>query len=807
MAASDEQIRHPGEQMDNYQGPGLLDLSKQNLHKLDPKLFSGETHTLILDQNHIIKLEHLERAEALQQLSVASNRLVRMMAVSKLNNLRVLNLPNNSIGYIEGLKDLPLLQWLNLAGNNIKVIEQLHSCVSLQHLDLSDNNISHIGDLTKLSALKTLLLHGNIITTLRCVPAHLPSSLTVLSLAENEIRDLTEVSYLAPLHTLEQLSIAGNPCVMPTPALPACDYRPYVVSWCLQLRVLDGFSVSQKEGLKGEWLYSQGKGRVFRPGQHGLLVQYLSNTCPVTAASALQSAEDAKLEKILNKQRQHQKQLQKTHLCCSQNPSRPTHLPMHLCRDHRSRDEEEDEDDDDVIPQTDVVPGVQMNSWMCSDSSTPVVSAARPPLADEDRMIVEDVTDEEMHHGSLLSSESAFLPFNPAVHHPESAPDSGEEEFEDSLAPPTSTQLHPPAEESGGGAILASHTHASGGLEQLSHTDALFNGDAVFQNGSVEDCGRTGTGMQCNAAVRIQAWWRGHHTRHCHTQAREVRAEIRLRRMQDHIVHLTAELDRVRQQQEEDRLQRRVQEEAVKFLWKQLQVVLEWQSSVNESSSFNPSIPAVAPVSTEISIPESGFHSLGKTQGAPDTSRISAGPPAPDTSRISPGSSVQDTSRISAGPPAPDTSRISAGSPAPDTSRISAGSPAPDTSRISAGSPAPDTSRISAGPPAPDTSRISAGSPAPDTSRISPGSSVQDTSRISAGPPAPDTSRISAGSPAPDTSRISAGSPVLSLGSGALAAGDSLLQQYLSSVQRLQEEEEGDATSDLSPPGKQERLS
>lgn len=42
---------------------------------------------------------------------------------------------------------------------------------------------------------KTLLLHGNSITTLRTVPAHLPASLSILSLAENEIRDLNEVSF------------------------------------------------------------------------------------------------------------------------------------------------------------------------------------------------------------------------------------------------------------------------------------------------------------------------------------------------------------------------------------------------------------------------------------------------------------------------------------------------------------------------------------------------------------------------------------------------------------------------------------
>lgn len=173
-----------------------------------------------------------------------------MMGVSRLTELRVLNLPNNSIGYIEGLRDMPHLEWLNLSGNHIKVrdshiylsqiyltslctkkitlqyaacfqvIEQLNNCVSLRHLDLSDNNISIIGDLSKLVALKvsgefsevilhnkiflsslmdffsisqTLLLHGNSITTLRTVPAHLPAHLSILSLAENEIRDLNEV--------------------------------------------------------------------------------------------------------------------------------------------------------------------------------------------------------------------------------------------------------------------------------------------------------------------------------------------------------------------------------------------------------------------------------------------------------------------------------------------------------------------------------------------------------------------------------------------------------------------------------------
>lgn len=56
------------------------------------------------------------------------------------------------------------------------------------------------------------------------------------------------MSYLAPLQELEQLSMMSNPCVMATPSLPGFDYRPYIMSWCLNLKVLDGYVVSQKEG-------------------------------------------------------------------------------------------------------------------------------------------------------------------------------------------------------------------------------------------------------------------------------------------------------------------------------------------------------------------------------------------------------------------------------------------------------------------------------------------------------------------------------------------------------------------------------
>nr|XP_046259538.1 centrosomal protein of 97 kDa [Scatophagus argus] len=669
-------------QFDTNAGP-VVDFSAQGMQKLDPSFTCSEdTHTLILDGNHIMKLDHLERSPGLQQLSVASNRLVRMMGVSRLTELRVLNLPNNSIGYIEGLRDLPHLEWLNLSGNNIKVIEQLSNCVSLQHLDLSDNNISTIGDLTKLVALKTLLLHGNSITTLRTVPAHLPAHLSILSLAENEIRDLNEVSYLAPLHSLEQLSIMNNPCVMATPSLPGFDYRPYIMSWCLSLKVLDGYVVSQKEGLKAEWLYSQGKGRSYRPGQHVQLVQYLATVCPLTSSPALETAEDAKLEKILSKQRFHQRQLlEETRGGCF-SPPRPTQLnvethssPSHAVPQGGARDTKKVSS-----PATAAAPSIretepvmQFNTWVSCDSSQPSLPVVRSPRHREEHIYLEDVqTDEDKLNGSMLSSESTFLPFvsdlEPQLTHSDSEDET--ETFEpDSLAlkRPALPRKHntnrtyhfPPGDKQDRGLeeeVISGAAKTAGSLDvrvSTPQSDPETSSDFVKaemkeapKQDEVGTCVSKPSSMEADkAAVKIQSWWRGQHTRCCHPMAREVRSEIRLRRMQEHILFLSEKINRVQQQYEEERLQRLVQEEAVKFLWKQLQSMQQWKQSVDQQLACipqdvtpaqisspglrEPAPPAASsttnPSSTDVSFPDSGFQSTIDQQAAQEDSFLSSG--------------------------------------------------------------------------------------------------------------------------------------------------------------------------------------
>jgi centrosomal protein CEP97 len=92
------------------------------------------------------------------------------------------------------------------------------------------------------------LLHQNRLTTLRGSDRFLPMGLATLTLNDNLISDLTDLSYLSAIQSLEQLTLANNPAIaQPEDIRNQFDYRPYVINWCLGIRVLDGIVVSAKE--------------------------------------------------------------------------------------------------------------------------------------------------------------------------------------------------------------------------------------------------------------------------------------------------------------------------------------------------------------------------------------------------------------------------------------------------------------------------------------------------------------------------------------------------------------------------------
>lgn len=199
-------------------------------------------------------------------------------------------------------------------------------------------------------------------------------------------------------------------------------------------------------------------------------------------------------------------------------------------------------------------PVVQVNSWMANTSSAFILSPVCTPSHDEDSLVLEDMqTDEEKLRGSLLSSESAFLPVSSAVRSP-SPPDSEEEELDepDSLAPPkpvrshpqkveTATNVHVPLNPNHLQTNVTDNTAEEGENMQTDRMVILQDNKAARSTEAGPDLRRPGAN---EAAVRIQAWWRGYWTRQHHPKAKEVRCEIRLRRLQDHVVYLTAELER-----------------------------------------------------------------------------------------------------------------------------------------------------------------------------------------------------------------------------------------------------------------------
>ncbi|XP_023716914.1 centrosomal protein of 97 kDa isoform X3 [Cryptotermes secundus] len=287
-----------------------LDLSRQGLKKLS----KAQPHdaqvvtTLIVDNNELQRWDNIDSYTVLKKLSVTNNQLLRMYGVARLHGLITLNLANNNILTIEGLKDLVHLKWLCLAANSIKTIEHLNTNINLEHLDLSDNSIVHVSDVSHLKSLKHLLLHGNRISQLRQCERHLPPSIVMLTLASNNITDLNEMSHLVHLTNLREFSIINNPCINMTGNCIGFDYRPFVINWCMGLKVIDGFVVDAIESLKAEWLYSQGRGRQFQVGEHQALTQYLASVCPLSGDS-LESEDDRKLRLILSKAQQHQQQL------------------------------------------------------------------------------------------------------------------------------------------------------------------------------------------------------------------------------------------------------------------------------------------------------------------------------------------------------------------------------------------------------------------------------------------------------------------------------------------------------------------
>ncbi|GAB6032549.1 centrosomal protein 97kDa [Chamberlinius hualienensis] len=351
LTADDQHAQTANEKMDNtdaemvVNNSEVVDLSGSGIRKLEKSTFAA-VRSLILDRNELNKLDNVESYGNLRKLSLRENKFVRMYCVCRLIHLRELDLSNNNVVVIEGLRELIHLKVLRLGGNKIKAIEHISTNIVLEVLDLSNNGVVQLTDLSHLKMLHTLLLNNNFIKQINGSSTYLPGSIAHLNIANNSICDLNQISNLGGLSNLEELNISNNPCIDLSKSPVGFDYRPFVVNWCQSVKVLDDFVVTSKESLKAEWLYSMGKGRQYRIGDHAELIDYLSNVCPLTSLEDLTSEEDVKLNRILKQRRQLQQQLlnemtnedkSSSRMVASSSTSSPTKSAAHHDSTERSK--------------------------------------------------------------------------------------------------------------------------------------------------------------------------------------------------------------------------------------------------------------------------------------------------------------------------------------------------------------------------------------------------------------------------------------------------------------------------------------
>ncbi|XP_076273081.1 centrosomal protein 97kDa isoform X2 [Rhynchophorus ferrugineus] len=602
----------------------VLNLSSTKLKKINkPTAKDCQVTELILDDNELQRLDNIDAFSKLEKLSACRNQLLRMYGVCRLHSLQSLNLSNNGILMIEGLKDLTGLKWLCLSGNSIKTIEHLNTNVALEHLDLSENSITHIADLSFLKNLKELYLHKNKINHLGQCDRFLPVSLTTLTLANNNIVDLNEVSRLSHLVQLTRISISNNPCVNMTGSNIGFDYRPFIINWCLNVNVIDDYVVDAIESLRAEWLYSQGRGRHFRIGDQKELTQYLATVCPLTG-EALETEEDRKLRLILSKAQHHQQQLREQSSSGSPHPSPATRKKMQQSRNsprfnaHRvNRIKSPDrmtsscynslnsENDSNSIMSQSLDPSILLQSI---GSQKNIVEPVHPPQekfydAEPVNSPLQAVTKMVPVPETLMSPDYRPSPLieklgkNQISHISSSTPTRVKSA--DVRSPKTNrgpsalarNQVNTDASRKGGGTpspqrqrkILSSNLRNDTNKKSILHRSPSSEEESEICDSKLQmiqlkaeerrlqkDTDNSNKEKVQQAAVCIQKMWRGYYTRNKNKEIQEMFRTLQSQRANQYIQKLASDMETTKAALESERKIQMLQTEAISALWKKI---------------------------------------------------------------------------------------------------------------------------------------------------------------------------------------------------------------------------------------------
>uniref|UniRef100_A0A0A9YCG7 Centrosomal protein of 97 kDa n=2 Tax=Lygus hesperus TaxID=30085 RepID=A0A0A9YCG7_LYGHE len=546
-----------------FQEGSTLDLCGQGLTKVPkhakPSQLPKITQ-LLLDNNELHRFDNLHQYCSLIEFSASHNDLYRMAQVSSLKHLVRLDLSHNAIHAIDGLKDLVYLRSLNLAHNRLKIIDNLQTNLQLEELDLSGNSISVISNINQLSKLKKFYLHKNCISSLKHCGVYLPVSLETLTLAENKIADLNEISHLTGLVNLTEISIVANPCVQMTGNEPGFDHRPFLINWCSTLKVIDGYAVDDIECLKGEWLYSQGRGRQFRPGQHAALVKYLVEWCPLNNEN-LQTENERKLRLILSKAHQHQKQLR-----MSEDPIQPSTSKGKLHQNPFSGLMTQSLDPS-LLDSCSQISGFRKSRVPLSDTALTRSLHCEPPVPKED---------EPQHHSppetAPLPAASKLVPVPESLISPmvtNRPPIDQRPLNQTSLAPqaPALSNLVLASSKLQNIRYAAESRRTTEEEHRRSREDVVRGHEEVRR---IEEARKTHGGERDQAATCIQKMWRGYHTRNLNPKVLSIYHHLQTKRTNEYIEKLSEEMEQTRNALDSEHRLQILQMQAINALWKKV---------------------------------------------------------------------------------------------------------------------------------------------------------------------------------------------------------------------------------------------
>lgn len=199
----------------------------------DPAMEKAIRETLGVSESHIIYTNVLWSISEFTVPESAKN----LDDLTLLSRLTSLTIQNQKLDSLEGLSSLSKLEKLNLTGSNFPAEELsvIAKLPSLRELNLSNCGPSTIADLDGASSLTILNLASNTLRNLEVI-GHM-SALTELNLKHNAVTDL---SALSSLRNLETLDLSYNSIT---------DLSP--LANCQKLKILDAGnnSISQISGV------------------------------------------------------------------------------------------------------------------------------------------------------------------------------------------------------------------------------------------------------------------------------------------------------------------------------------------------------------------------------------------------------------------------------------------------------------------------------------------------------------------------------------------------------------------------------